>query len=87
VEFKTNRKGFVPTPAPVITFEPPPRPHRTYLRGRRAFHRRDQLDGMIERSRRLLLRRSATLRSRLEVDAGVRQTLASALRGTRFTGT
>lgn len=84
LEFKTNRKGYLQSRSPVLTFAPPARAHRSYLRQRDAFLRQSQpqLDRMIRRSERLLLNRSEGLRSRLHDDADLRAGLALALTGT-----
>lgn len=83
-EFKTNRKGYLPTQAPVLTFTPPAGELRSYREGRRTFHGRLDLGPMIERSERRLLDRAAALARRMEHDPATRKQLAVALGGTTF---
>lgn len=81
-EFKTNRTGYLPTDAPVLTFRPPALALRRYRRGRDAFLRGLDLDDLTERARRLSLERAADLERRLRADPGLREQLAVALSGT-----
>lgn len=82
LEFKPNRKGYVPTQAPVLTFAPPRLAMRRYRRRRASFHGELTLETMIRRSRRKASRRADLLVQRIRSDPAAGATLRDALRGT-----
>ncbi|WP_205472917.1 glycosyltransferase family 2 protein [Nocardioides sp. SYSU D00038] len=81
-EFKTNRKGYLPAAGPVVTFRPPRARLLHYRWRRRAFHRSLDVERMVRRSRRLVLRRAEALVQRVETDPEARAFLAPVLEGT-----
>lgn len=85
LEFKSNRKGYLPTQAPVLTFKPPSRALRSYLRQRRSFHRQMKLVQPIATSQSMLLDRAEELSRRVQSNDELKRFLAVALEGTTLT--
>ena len=80
-EVKPNRFGYVPTEAPVLTFEPPARALRRYERDRRRFRDAVGVGELTADAERRALERAAALEQRLAADGALRGQLQVALQG------
>ena len=80
-DFNTDRFGFVPTEAPVLTLRPDPTALTAYDDARRDLLARIDADELIERSRSLVRRRAAEVIDRVVHDPALMASLSTALRG------
>ncbi len=79
--FKTNRFGWVPTPAPVLTFEPPRRPLELYREARAIFRREVGVETRIRRAEQKLVERAEALVELAAADPAAMAELRRAFRG------